>query len=208
MDDTQIQNDKDSIFVILKLFERGQAYTPLLQKIFLYLDPKSLKNCKLTCSKWKEFIDREIWKSISAKKVLYRRLMSNWKDENFVTVNKINLEHRLLYIKGTGFACDENVMVFGGATEASVYRSLTLEKLYSVTLPAIYFTHIGDDFIAFISEQVIIIQKYTGQIEYHEQIEAYSCSQKPLRMIGNKNGVLWSQARMRIEMRLKCFLVI
>ena len=103
MDDTQIQNDKDSIFVILKLFEREQAYTPLLQKIFLYLDPKSLKNCKLTCSKWKEFIDREIWKSISAKKVLYRRLMSN--------VNKINLEHRVLYIEGTGFACDENVMV-------------------------------------------------------------------------------------------------
>ena len=24
----------------------------------------------------------------------------------------------------------------------------------------------------------------------------------------NKNGVLWSQARMRIEMRLKCYLVI
>ena len=105
MDDTQIQNDKDSIFVILKLFEREQAYTPLLQKIFLYLDPKSLKTCKLTGSQWKEFIDREIWKSISAKKVLYRRLMSNWKDENFVTVNKINLEHRVLYIEGTGFAC-------------------------------------------------------------------------------------------------------
>ena len=141
--------------------EDKHIHTPLLQKIFLYLDPKSLKNCKLTCSQWKEFIDREIWKSISAKKVLYRRLMSNWKDENFVTVNKINLEHRLLYIKGTGFACDENVMVFGGATEASVYRSLTLEKLYSVTLPAIYFTHIGDDFIAFISEQVMIIFKNT-----------------------------------------------
>ena len=24
----------------------------------------------------------------------------------------------------------------------------------------------------------------------------------------NKNGVLWSQTRMRIEMRLRCFLVI
>ena len=65
-----------------------------------------------------------------------------------------------------------------------------------------------DDFIAFISEQVMIIQKYTGQIEYHEQIEAYFCSQKPLRMIGNKNGVLWIQAHMRIEMKLRCYLVI
>ena len=35
MYDTQIQNDKDSIFVILKLFEREQAYT-VVRKSLLY----------------------------------------------------------------------------------------------------------------------------------------------------------------------------
>ena len=95
--------------VILKLFERGQAYTPILQKIFLYLDPKSLKNCKLTCSQWKDFIDREIWGSSSAKRVLESRLLTNWKDEDFVEVSKINLE-----IKATGFDCDEDVIVICG----------------------------------------------------------------------------------------------
>ena len=46
-------------FVLIKLFESGQAYVSILQKIFLYLDAKSLKHCKLTCSQWKEFISLE-----------------------------------------------------------------------------------------------------------------------------------------------------
>ena len=131
MDD--IQNDKNGICVILKLFERGQAHTPLLQKIFLYLDPRSLKNCKLTCSQWNDFIDREIWKSISAKKVLCSKLLSNWKNDEFPTVRKVSLEHRVCSDEGTEVACDVNVMVFCGATEASVYSSSTEKKLYTVT---------------------------------------------------------------------------
>ena len=82
-------------YVLLKLLQREQAYTPILQKIFLYLDPKSLKNCKLTCSQWKAFIDTEIWGSISARKVLHSKLLSNWKDEDFVKVSKINLCFRV-----------------------------------------------------------------------------------------------------------------
>ena len=190
MDD--IQNDKNGICVILKLFERGQAHTPLLQKIFLYLDPRSLKNCKLTCSQWNDFIDREIWKSISAKKVLCSKLLSNWKDD-FVTVRKISLEHKACNSEGTEVACDENVMVFSGATVASVYSSSTEKKLYTVTLPEFYLVRIGDDFIAFISEKVLIFHKYTGQLEYEEQLqEVYSSSPQSWRIIGNSLVVVIS----------------
>ena len=41
---------KDDVFVVPELFSNELAFTPILQKIFLYLDPKSLKNSKLTCS--------------------------------------------------------------------------------------------------------------------------------------------------------------
>ena len=51
----------------------------ILLKIFLFLDPKSLKNSKGTCTKWREFIDRRIWKSKSG--LLDRKLFYQWKTE-------------------------------------------------------------------------------------------------------------------------------
>ena len=41
----------------------------------------SLKNCKLTCSQWREFIDRRIWGSKSALKQLNIKRNSLWKSE-------------------------------------------------------------------------------------------------------------------------------
>ena len=94
-------------FVLFELLERQDIYTHILQKIFLYLDPKSLKNSKLTCSQWKVFIEKEIWKSVSGKKVLQDKLMSNWKDKDFVKVSNINLSFGV-----TCAECDKDVMVF------------------------------------------------------------------------------------------------
>ena len=76
-------------FVMPRLFSRGLE--EILQSIFLYLDPKSLKNSKLTCSEWMEFIDRRVWGSIKAKKVLHRRLISNWRREDPVRTVNIKL---------------------------------------------------------------------------------------------------------------------
>ena len=63
-----------------KLFSMGLE--EIIQNIFLHLDPKSLKNSKLTCTQWKEFIDRRIWRNQKTKKILHARLLSNWKTEH------------------------------------------------------------------------------------------------------------------------------
>ena len=72
-------NNQDVNVIIENLFDLGLE--EVLQKVFLYLDPKSLKNCKITCSQWREFIDRRIWKSKSAKHQLHHKLNSGWKLE-------------------------------------------------------------------------------------------------------------------------------
>ena len=166
-------------FVLQKLFERGQAYASIIKEIFLYLDPKTLKYWKLTCSQWKVFIDKEIWGGASARKVLDSRLTSNWKDEYFVKVSKINPGHRT-----SEFDCDKDVMVFcGDGGLASVYSSSTHEKLYTFTFPRVNYVSIGDDFISLdFSNQLIIIKKFTGQIEYQGQ---HASMKSWWRMIGN-----------------------
>ena len=76
----EINNQDVNVIVIIEnLFDLGLE--EVLQKVFLYLDPKSLKNCKITCSQWREFIDRRIWKSKSAKHQLHHKLNSGWKSE-------------------------------------------------------------------------------------------------------------------------------
>ena len=90
--------------ILLKLFQCGLE--EILQRIFLFLDPRTLKNCKVTCKQWREFIDRRIWKSPSARKVLHQRLVSNWKNPNLVkNIDKILIEHRVDKID-----CDSEVM--------------------------------------------------------------------------------------------------
>lgn len=61
------------------LFARKQYN--VLKEIFLYLDPKSLKNCKLVNSSWCCFIDENLWGSKTGRKELERRLKSQWTDE-------------------------------------------------------------------------------------------------------------------------------
>ena len=76
----EAENDnKDVIVIIENLFDLGLE--EVLQKIFLFLDPKSLKNCKSSCSQWREFIERRIWKSKSARQQLHHKLNSGWKHE-------------------------------------------------------------------------------------------------------------------------------
>ena len=76
----KIDNQDVNVTVIIEnLFDLGLE--EVLQKVFLYLDPKSLKNCKSTCSQWREFIHRRIWNSKSAKHQLHHKLNSGWKRE-------------------------------------------------------------------------------------------------------------------------------
>eukprot|EP00092_Neocalanus_flemingeri_P015066 GFUD01016273.1.p1 GENE.GFUD01016273.1~~GFUD01016273.1.p1 ORF type:complete len:387 (-),score=69.86 GFUD01016273.1:41-1201(-) len=58
----------------------------IIQKIFLNLDPLSLKNCKCVCSEWFEFIQKRVWNSKPANKQLKKRLMNQWKfSDPFIT---------------------------------------------------------------------------------------------------------------------------
>ena len=91
------ENDSQDVNVILEnLFDIGLE--EVIQKIFLYLDPKSLKNCKSSCSKWREFIERRIWKSKSARQQLRCKLNSGWKNE--APVRWVQLAYFLLKTVG------------------------------------------------------------------------------------------------------------
>ena len=52
--------------IINQLFELD--LDEIIQKIFLNLDPQSLKNCKCVSSEWFEFIQKRLWNSKPAKK--------------------------------------------------------------------------------------------------------------------------------------------
>ena len=81
----------------------------IIQKIFLFLDSKSLKNAKQTCVLWKEFIDRRIWKSKSARGHLYNELIYKWKNEDSVKVWDKDLSEYGMYISFV--VCDMQVIV-------------------------------------------------------------------------------------------------
>ena len=82
-------------FIIEELFTLGLE--EIVQKIFLYLDPKrcwchtlavccqgifvSLKQCKRSCTLWREFIERRVWGSKSARRELHRKLVNRWRSE-------------------------------------------------------------------------------------------------------------------------------
>ena len=164
---------KDDVFVVPELFSNELAFTPILQKIFLYLDPKSLKNSKLTCSQWREFIDKRIWGSLKAKKDLHNRLISNWKNEDHVKISKIKLDYRVQDLVG-----DDEVMLFCEENEHevlcrfSVYSLSTHEELYSKLFLKYNHMSIGSIYISLVSDKhVTIIDKFTGKTEYEELID-------------------------------------
>ena len=83
----KVEGDNQEVNMNMQeLFDRELEL--ILKKIFLFLDPKSLKNSKLTCSQWRDFIDKNIWKSESAsvKNQLHHKLISGWKWEEPVRI--------------------------------------------------------------------------------------------------------------------------
>ena len=89
----QVEGDNQEVNMIMQeLFDREHqmGIEFVIRKIFLFLDPKSLKNSKLTCSQWRDFIDEKIWKSksTSVKNQLHHKLISGWKREEPVRILK------------------------------------------------------------------------------------------------------------------------
>ena len=136
-------NNENDVYVVPGLFSK--ELEEILQKIFLFLDPKSLKNSKLTCSRWREFIDRRIWKSPSARNVLHRRLSANWKNEDQVEVSKVRLD-----FYPTIAVCDDAVILLSDdeTGRCRVLCSSSHELLFDITLDPLVEASIGQDLIA------------------------------------------------------------
>ena len=176
-------NNENNVNVVPELFSK--ELEEILQKIFLFLDPKSLKNSKLTCSRWREFIDTRIWRSPSARNVLHGRLSANWKNGDQVKVSKVRLD-----FYPSIAVCDDAVMVFGDEDtgRCRVLNSSIHELLYDTTLhplhPLVDDISIGQDFICFFSHNlfVTIVDKFTGNTEFKEVMDDQNYS---VKMIGN-----------------------
>eukprot|EP00092_Neocalanus_flemingeri_P031519 GFUD01034230.1.p1 GENE.GFUD01034230.1~~GFUD01034230.1.p1 ORF type:complete len:448 (-),score=113.19 GFUD01034230.1:83-1426(-) len=112
--------------IINRLFEYD--LDEIIQKIFLSLDPLSLKNCKCVCSEWFEFIQKRLWNSKPAKKLLNKRLLNQWKfSEPFITD----------YDEGTTgvnfVVCDNEIIVCGYTRgQARVYDIHTGELKFQL----------------------------------------------------------------------------
>ena len=74
---------------ISDLFQKN--CTEILQKIFLYLDPRSLHSSRQVCQQWNIFILSSVWGSRSGFNSLQRRLHYNW----------LNKEPELLNVAAT-----------------------------------------------------------------------------------------------------------
>jgi len=115
----------DTDFIIQELF--ALELEEIIQKIFLFLDPTSLKNARRTCIEWKEFIDRRIWKSKSGMVELNRKLISQWKSDKPEKCRYLMLPDYVHFL-----VCD-NQRVVAALENGTVvgYDSETLDVLYT-----------------------------------------------------------------------------
>ena len=168
-------DNQDVNLIMGNLFDLGLE--ELLQKIFLFLDPKSLKNSKSTCSQWREFIDRRIWKSKVARHQLHHKLISGWKSETPVRMINKELPYQVVSL-----ACDSKVIVCGMENGAIMaFHADTVEQLYSVpcdeelkTFGNIQLDIFGDHLITVVDGFVKIFDKMTGK-ELHRS-DTLACS--------------------------------
>ena len=112
--------------IINRLFELD--LDELLQKIFLSLDPLSLKNCKCVSKDWSNFIQRRLWDSKPARAQLHKRLINQWKfSEPFSTVHDEG-------VMGVNYLASDDEMVVCGYTrgQARAYHLHTGELVYQL----------------------------------------------------------------------------
>ena len=99
----------------------------IILKIFLFLDPISLKNSKRTCTTWQEFIDRRIWKSKTGKLEMKNKLISQWKNETPENFKSVRLPDPIYFL-----VCDQQVIVCAQAYGAvAAFHADTLDVIYT-----------------------------------------------------------------------------
>ena len=110
-------------FILNRLFDLD--LDEILQKIFLFLDPFSLKNCRCVCHLWNDFITKRVWHSPVGRRQLQNRLIYQWKHSE-----PLKTEYRTDRL--TNFlVCDDRIIVCGGRHgEARVYDIETGDLKY------------------------------------------------------------------------------
>ena len=112
--------------IINKLFELN--FDEILQKIFLNLDPLSLKNSKCVCSEWRQFITERLWNSKPARKQLQKRLINQWK---FHDPSVTEYDFGMMGVNS--LACDDELIVCGYLKgQAKVFDLATGELRFEV----------------------------------------------------------------------------
>ena len=168
-------NSNSSNSILQNLFDFGLE--EILQKIFLNLDPKSLKNAKLTCTTWKEFIDRRIWNSRTARGLLHSELIFRWKNEveEPMKVCERDVSGYGMYI--TFVVCDLQVILCSlRSGKVLAFDANACEFLYSLDLSSSLTTggvqmDVSKKHAMIVCENsglVLILDKITGKVLFRD----------------------------------------
>jgi len=154
--------------IIRELFAR--ELEEILLNIFLNLDPVSLKNCRLTCSQWNEFIQRRVWSSKTSRSYLRHRLSGRWKSEEPSSrLIRLKCDSSVSYM-----VCDEslvilaldigNVLAFDAHLGELKYEVTDCSRSHGTQVD------IGPSKVVAVSGNglVTIFDKNDGRIEYRE----------------------------------------
>ena len=179
------ENADQEAGAITNLFNCGLE--EILQKIFLFLDPKSLKNSKSTCVQWRDFIDNRIWysRSDSVKRQLHNKLKSNWKSEEPVKmINKMlpsRIDHLLLDIQVIMCGLSSGVITaFHADTGEQIYSISSIQYFHCVKMDIC-----GDHLITAGAGIVQIFEKMTGKELYQSRTLEYVHGPYGVKMLKN-----------------------
>jgi len=123
---------ENEIHVVTLLLERAPwdlAVEAFLVRVFLCL-PRHLKACKRVCSSWNSFINEQVWGRPNIQRRLRRYLAKNW---------SLGVPIRQFEFQPTAascLACDEELLVVGGAGEVAVYSLLPVRHIGNLDLRA------------------------------------------------------------------------
>jgi len=126
---TSLENE---IHVVTLLLERAPwdlAVEAFLVQVFLCL-PRHLKACKRVCSSWNSFINEQVWGRPNIQRRLRRYLAKNW---------SLGVPIRQFEFQPTAascLACDEELLLVGGAGEVAVYSLLPVRHIGNLDLRA------------------------------------------------------------------------
>jgi len=123
---------KTDVHVITLLLERAPwdlAVEAFLVRVFLCL-PRHLKTCRRVCSAWNVFIKEQVWGRPNSRKALCGILGKNW--SLGVPIRQFEFQTNA----ASCIACDDDLLVVGGAGEVAVYSLLPVRHLGTLDLRA------------------------------------------------------------------------